>query len=71
MTDEDKNTTPTLRHNLRVEPYPYQREGILFEACRAIIFVKSQSTHQMVAYFGEHLWRRSSGGNRYVAVKLA
>lgn len=30
MTDEDKNTTPTLRHNLRVEPYPYQREGILF-----------------------------------------
>ncbi len=30
MTDEDKNTAPTLRHNLRVEPYPYQREGILF-----------------------------------------
>ncbi len=32
MTHNDPDTTsaPTLRHNLRVEPYPYQREGILF-----------------------------------------
>lgn len=46
---------PELKHNLRVEPYPYQRDGILFGLQKKRLIIGDEPTWKNLA---EHRYCR-------------